>query len=219
MKKKFSRQAGTALIVSTVILVVTMVLHPAGGNIDYIIKISSVIVVSHSLALLSLPVCLFGFWGLSAHFQKEWILSRLAMIVMLFALFAGMCAAAINGLALPMFVGKFKDSTPQILESVKTDITYNTILNHAFDFIFITAICISMILWSIAILRKKELPAWFGYYGIIIGISFVIMLLSGFVLVSLHGFRIFVFAIVSWILLAGFLLRQPAESTIAETSI
>lgn len=71
-----------------------------------------------------------------------------------------------------------------------------------------------MILWSIAILRKNELPKWFGYYGLVVGDAFLAILLSGFILVSLQGFRFFVFAIVTWILLNGIFLRNATENPI-----
>jgi hypothetical protein len=60
--------------------------------------------------------------------------------------------------------------------------------------------------WSIAVFQTKKLAAWLAYFGIALSVIAVVMLLSGFVFVSLYGFRVFVFGLVSWIVCAGVLL-------------
>lgn len=53
--------AGKMLLAGSVGLLVTMFFHPPGGNIEYLIKTSTVIVASHSVAILSIPFFLTGF--------------------------------------------------------------------------------------------------------------------------------------------------------------
>jgi hypothetical protein len=212
MQTNRERAAGTALIIGTLLLVTTMVLHPAGGSVARLIERSAWIIGTHAIALLALPLFLVGFWGLSSQLQESWLLSRVALSVMLVGLFAALCAAAVNGLALPLFVRRFADASPQTIEAIKPVIAYNMALNHAFDFVFIGATCIAMVLWSLAILRKGALPKWIGIYGLLAGSGLLIVLASGVVLVDLHGFRLFIFAVVLWFLFAGIsLCRRPAR--------
>ncbi len=57
------RTSAVAIILGAVAFVVTMALHPTGGDLDYILKIAPVVVGTHSLALASLALVVLGFDG------------------------------------------------------------------------------------------------------------------------------------------------------------
>ena len=57
------KNAGISLIVFTVLIFFTMVLHPAGGSFEHLLKITSLIVVTHAVAIASIPFAVIGFWG------------------------------------------------------------------------------------------------------------------------------------------------------------
>src|SRR5215212_3852432 len=101
MNNSFEKKAGISLIVFTILLVFTMVLHPAGGSIEYLISITNRIVITHSIALLSLPFGWIGFWGLTRRIGTEHFGSMLAFGMISFGLVAVMIAAATNGLVMP----------------------------------------------------------------------------------------------------------------------
>ena len=65
MQTHFEKKAGLALIVFTTLLIFTMVLHPTGGSVEHLLTIIPVIVITHAIAILSLPFALAGFWGLT----------------------------------------------------------------------------------------------------------------------------------------------------------
>ena len=190
-------------------MVVTMVLHPAGGSLEHLYKITTLIIITHSLALVSLPFSLLGFWGLRKRLEKQKLLSNAGFVTMALGIFAVMCAAATNGIALPLFINHFRDATPGTIESIKLIIIYNTSLNQAFDFIYIGAACGSVLLWSVAILKTGSFPKWIGRYGIILTLFTIIALIAGFIFVNLAGFRIFILGFVSWIVIIGINLRKP----------
>lgn len=208
MENKAGERAGTALIVGSVLMVVTMALHPAGGSFTHLLKASAMIIGAHSVAMVSVPVSLFGFWGFANHFRQERELSRFAFCFIFFGLVAALLAAAVNGLALPLFIKNYPDASRELTETVSPVLKYNTALNHAFDFIFIAAICVAVVLWSVAIVKGRELPRWIGYYGLLLGALGLTLLLSGVTLIDLHGFRLFIFGLVTWIVAIGFLLRS-----------
>ncbi len=208
MKNQLEKNAGLSMIVGSLLGVITMVLHPAGGDINHLIKISPVIISSHTIAIISVPFIILGFWGLSKRIGMDRTLSVLALITASLGLFAALIAAATNGLTVPFFVDSLADSSQQKTEVAQVVLSYSFSLNKAFDFIFIGAICEAFLMWSVLLIKHKIFPKWIAVLGIALGLGFLIMLISGFTLVDLHGFRLFMFGIMAWTLAIGVKLRN-----------
>ena len=208
MKNTFEYRCGTALIIACLLMIVTIVMHPAGGSFEYLLKISSMIMITHSIALLSVPFALLGFWGLTKRLDNNNFLSIAAFITMSLGIVAVMCAAVTNGLVLPIFIDYYRDATPDKISLIKPILHYNTALNHGFDLVYIGASCLSIFLWSLVILQTGRLPKWFGWMGIALALVAVISMIMGFVFVNLTGFRIFIMGFVVWTILAGLFLRK-----------
>jgi len=205
---QFEKNSGRALILSTVLMVITMALHPTSGSFEHLLKITSIAIIAHSIAIISIPFAAVGFWGLTKKLGTETFLSISAFAIILFGLIAVMLAATVNGLVLPIFILKYKDASPEIIESMKPILKYNGLLNHAFDYIYMGAFCIAMLFWSIVILRTKKLSSWIAYLGIALFILIISLFISGFSLTNLDGFRVFVLSSVLWIVYAGILLMR-----------
>ena len=206
MKNQEEKNAGLALLVGSLMMIVTMGLHPTGGSFEHLLKITPLIIGTHSIAIAAVPFIAFGFWGLTKRLTDGSGLSILALIVMSFGLVAVMCAAALNGLTLPLFINNYQNATPEVIESIKLMLHYNSALNHAFDFIFIGAACVAIPLWSVAIIKTKALPQWVAYFGILFSLGTIILASTGFGLVDLHGFQVFIFSLVAWVITIGVLL-------------
>ena len=183
MKNRFEKSAGFALILGSIMMIITMVLHPAGDREDYYL-----IIGTHSLAILSIPISLLGFWGLSKRLNSDNIFSMAAFIIMTVGLFAVMNAAAINGLAYPLFIKGYQKMSDEVVSAI---LHYSFALNQSMALIYIGAACLSILLWSVAIIKSSKFPKWIGYFGILIGTGSIVVLFSGYVLTDLHGFRIF----------------------------
>lgn len=211
MNNTFEKRAGIALIIFIILLLCTMVLHPAGGNIEYLIKITGVIVTTHSIAILSLPVGWIGFWGLTRRIGTNHTGSMLAFAMASLGLVAVLLAAAANGLILPIFLQHYKDADPETITAIKPILRYSFAINHAFDYIYTGAFCLAILGWSISILLTGKLSKWIGWLGIAISIAVVVIVVSGIAVNSLQGMRIFVSTIVIWILLAGIALYKQQE--------
>ncbi len=212
MHYNLDKSSGRALIIASLLMVFTMVLHPTGGSFVHLLKVSALIVATHSIAIVAIMIIAYGFWGLTCKLKSDVIFSTFAFIVIAFGLIAVMCAAAANGLVLPMFVKRFAESDEKTIDSIQQIITYNTLLNHAFDYIFIGSGCISVLLWSIAIIRTNVFAKWIGWFGIALTAITILLLIAGFVFVSLYGFRVFVFGFVCWILIVGYFLQSGQRS-------
>ena len=206
MENQFYRSAGLALIIGSFLIIVTMVFHPVGGDINHLIKISTAIIVTHGIAIASVPISLFGYWGLTKSLGSTNIFSLTAFITIALGLFAAALAATLNGLALPFFVGQFQEADADTINSIDLILHYGFALNQGTTLIYIVGNCVAVLLWSIAIVRATVFPKWVGIVGILIGSLAVILLFSGFVFSDLHGLRIFVFGSVTWVLIIAIML-------------
>lgn len=200
MEISIRKKSGLALLVGAVLVIGTIALHPTGGEIKHLLAAANIIIVSHAIAILAIPLLAIGFWGITSKLGTNAFFSILAFCTMMLGLIAGMIAAAINGLALPIYILNHRESFLENEIFIYNIIRYNTAINQAFDYIFIGAISLAILLYSIAILQSKKFPIWIGYYGLSLMVIVALITVVGLSIVSLHGFSLFMIAIVIWIL-------------------
>jgi len=211
MNAQFERGTGISLLLGSICLIITMVFHPPGGSLEHLARNSTAIMITHSLAILSVPFLVFGFWGVLKRFDNESVFSAFAFVALSVGLVAVLCAGALNGLVLPFFIdfiGGSSASDP----AVALILRYNMAMNHAFDYIFIGFTCLSVISWGTAILRTRVFPAWTGYMGLIISVTAIVLLASGFNLLSVHGFGMFIFGFTAWAIILAVLMLKTSKS-------
>lgn len=211
MEKRFLRNVGILLVFGSVTLAASMLLHPVGGSIEHLLKTTRVIILSHSLALLCIPLILVGFWGLTRMMGTGSLLSVMACVTMSFGLVAGMSAAAINGLALPLFLLNYQDATVAASAAIMPILRYSLALNHAFDYIYLGSVCLSTLCWAAAIVTSRKLPVWTGYFGMILSASAVFSLITGFKFLDLQGFRLFMLGNLIWTVSIGISLIMKSR--------
>ena len=135
-------------------------------------------------------------------------ISMLGFIFVCFALVAGMIAASINGLILPMFVENYANEFEQNSNILKPILKYGSFFNQAMDYIMIIGLVIAITIWSVLIIIGVKFPKWIGYYGLTLFVVALVGLFLNFNFVNLFGFRIFIFSLVSWIVLTGWLMMK-----------
>lgn len=191
-----------------------MALHPSGGDLDRILRIAPVLIGTHSLAIASLALAAIGFLGLTARLSGAVVPARAGMVSFALGAIAAMCAAVLNGLALPVFVQRHAGSDAATLEVVRLILGYNHALNASFARVFMAATAAAVLFWSIAIVTTRALPRWTGLVGGVAAVAALGMLLGGAIGVDVHDFSLFVFGYSAWTLLIGVqLFRQaPAPS-------
>lgn len=206
MNNQFYKSSGIALILGSFLMIATMIFHPVGGGIDYLIKISTVILVTHGMAIASMPISIFGFWGLTKRLNHNNIFSLTAFITMVLGLLAAMLAATINGLALPFFVEEFQGADEETLNKVDLILHYGFALNQGTMLIYIVGTCVSVLLWSVQMISTTIFPKWLGIVGMVLSLTAIIALFSGFIFSDLHGLRIFIFGLITWIFISAYFL-------------
>ncbi|MEM7297205.1 MAG: hypothetical protein AAF391_02940 [Bacteroidota bacterium] len=201
MKSTELKTQSISLVIGCFLMIVTMVLHPVGGNFEHLVSIFTVGVVSHAIAILSIPFVTYGFWGLTEKISTP--IAKLSFVFMAFGLMAVMLAGTVNGIVLMNFVQSYADASQETIASLKPIFRLLFDLNHAFDFIFIGAVYISTLLWSISIIKTKILPISLGWFGTILSLAGIVASTAGFVFVDVTGFRIFIFSWVAWVIWCG----------------
>lgn len=197
IEKEFRTTAGYCLLLGTLLAVAAMALHPAGGDIEHIVKIKSVLSFSHSIAIFCLPFVGFGFWGLSQILLTKSKMSNLAFMIFSLGLLAAMIAATINGLTLPGFAAANTTDTNDI-ETVKKIITYGKYINTPMAVIFIAATSLAVAIWSVLIIKNKKISPWLGYWGVLIILFGLTGVFLKFNFTDLWGFRTFIFGLAAW---------------------
>ena len=205
MNTSTHKSEGVSLITGCLLMILTMVLHPVGGDFEHLLRIATVGTIAHVIAIISIPLVAYGFWGIAKHLSA-FRYSYLSFSFMTFGLVAVMLAAAVNGLILMDFVKSYADADQQTIDALKPIFRLIRSLNHAFDFIFIGAVCISTFLWSLAILTVDKATRALGWLGILLALAALVSLVAGFVLIDLHGFRLFIFGWVAWVIWCGYYL-------------
>jgi hypothetical protein len=208
--KIFYRLSGFSLVIASILMVATMMLHPTGGSIEHIIKMAKIAIIAHSLAILSMGFIGFGFYGVSKLLLTDNKLSYLALSFASFSLVAAMFAAVFNGLVLPMYVLKYVSRTSEETNTIRLIINYGFTINKALDYLFIVGLSVAMFIWSILIIKTKILSKWIGYWGIVLPIICFIGIFFQFNFISVTHFTIYILCIVSWIISVGIsLIKIP----------
>lgn len=200
------KSPGLSLLIGSFLMIVTMVLHPVGGGFDHLLMIVNMGIASHAIALFAIPFVAYGYWGIMMKLQDAVFLSRIGFSFMVFGLIAVMIAATLNGLVLMQLVASYADADQQVIDGLKSIFRYNHFFNLANDYIFMTAVGVSTLFWSIASIKTRQFPAWTGYFGIGLVILALLTLFMGFIFINVAGFRIFIFGTTAWTMTMGWFL-------------
>jgi hypothetical protein len=209
-----NRLSGLALIVGSVGMIITMVLHPSGhiaaAQMERTIRM---LIAVHSLALACLPIVFLGAWGLSRRLASPDRLAFIGAAFYTFALFAVMNAAVADGLITPMILRQIVASAgvPVAIDSWQIVARYNFFTNQGYAQVYVVASIIAILLWSAAIWRNRILPRGLAIYGFILGLATLLALFSGHLNLDAHGFGLIVFGQAAWLIIAGRVLLSHGE--------
>ncbi len=206
MKNKYYKSSGISLIIGSLLIILTMIIHPTGGDFQTIIKTSKIIITTHSIAICCLPFVVFGFLGLTTKLSSEYRVSIFAFISIVQGLISAFFAALFNGLVLPSYLNKFSNSLEENIVFLKPIVSFSFAINKALDLIFIVALIIAIFLYSMLILRLEKGRNWISYLGFLITFLTLIGIFLNLNFQHLLEFQIFTISIAIWVLASGILL-------------
>ena len=201
---------GIALLAGALGTVITMVFHPTGSDMLQSDPHASragqlMAVLTHSLALISYPVIVFGLTGLYREISGRVPLKTAALVSIYFGAFMVMIAGAASGLVAP-------EITREILKAGSDAdlwhvlLAYNFAINQGFTKIFVVASSISLILWSLSIWSPEKYSRFVSITGFIVAGVSLLAFFAGHLSLDVHGFGLFAFAQAFWLILVGVLL-------------
>ena len=200
---------GIALIVGTVGTMITMALHPTGGDLfepGQLESATNMFINAHALAIGSLPVLFLGALGLSRRLAAPDRLAIAALVLYGLALAAAMVAAVVSGFVAPDLARRELIATGSEADGWQIVFHYNGLLNQAFAGVLVLASSVAIVLWSAAIVRSRVLARGIGFYGVVSGPVIIIALVSGHLTLDIHGFGLVVLVQAVWFIVVGSLL-------------
>ncbi len=209
---KDNRLGGIALILGATASVATMVFHPthfsAIASAEAITHQVRVLLAVHALALLSVPVVVFGFVGLTWCIGWERPGSLFAFIAYCLSAIAIMFAGIADGLINAALIQKMLSADEASRGLLRAALEYNFQLNQACAKVFVFGTSLAIISWSIAIVRIGPFKRVIGGAGFFVGVAELAVLLSGSVRLDAHGFGLIIFLQAIWMVAVGVSMLQ-----------
>jgi len=198
---------GLALIIGTVAQVATMALHPTGAGAvaspQALAQEMQVLVAVHALALLSVPVVVFGFVGVTRRLGYERSEALFALIVYVFSAVAIMFAAIADGLVNAVLIPQTVGAGEPALQTLKAALAYNFQFNQACAKVYVVGSSLAIFFWSIALIKVGIFERVVGMFGWFVALAALVGLLSGHVRMSAHGFGLIILLQAVWNIALG----------------
>jgi hypothetical protein len=160
-------------------------------------------VAVHALGLLSVPVVVFGFVGVTRRMGWERPEALFAFIVYAFSAVAIMFAAIADGLVNAALIPQVAGAGEPALQTLKAALAYNFQFNQACAKVYVVGSSLAIALWSVGLFKVGAFDRVVGMFGWLVALAVLAGLLSGHVRMSAHGFGLIVFLQAVWILALG----------------
>lgn len=197
------RLSGWALILGSIGIMVTLVLHPNERGLFDPAQVESVArttIIVHSIALFALPFLFIGGLGISRRVGWDSWGAVAALIFYGFALVAMMNAIVIDGLVTPGLARAVVKAGPDQAGTWKIALSHNGLLDGAFMNVFLMASSLAIALWSAAMVRSARGIAIFGCF---IAAATIAAQVTGFLSQHLHIFFLVLIGQVIWLVING----------------
>jgi hypothetical protein len=220
---KNNRLAGIMLILGAVASVMTMTFHPthfsAVASTEAMTRQIRVLLAVHALGLLSVPVVVFGFVGLTQRIGWERPAALFAVIVYCLSAVAVMFAAIADGLINAALMQKMLSADEAARQPLKAALEYNFQVNQACAKVFVFGASLAIISWSIAIVRVGPFERVIGMGGSFVGVAALAGLLSGHLRMDVHGFGLIILLQAVWIVAVGVSMLRASRGKRSKTSL
>lgn len=203
-----------ALIAGSIGGLVTMAMHPTTGGaataaqFDHMASISG---IAHSLAIASATVMLLGVLGLARYLWDRERLALAAATVFALAMVSVLIATAVSGFIVPTLLRHMAHDDQTYVGTWHIVIDAIFQLNQTFSKIYSVASSVSILLFSIAVLRGRLLGRGLAIYGCILAPIVMLAIGSGHLRMDVHGMAAVVVGQALWYIGAGLQLRAETD--------
>ena len=203
------KAGGSALIVSSVMMIVLVAFHPTHGGGAPVVGPFTVQGLVHATAILSAPLAAFGTVILARHIGLARPLAGLGLVTYLFGAVALMAAATISGLVTSEVVTATMAADGADRETFGKISHLSVWLNRGFANVHVAFFSIALILWGLA---SRE-TAMLRITGLVGGVGILAWQASGTLQLTPHTLLIIVIVQGGWLMAAAVdLLRKPGAA-------
>lgn len=157
----------------------------------------------HGILMALYLVLVSGFAGFSRSLGADKPLVSLAMVAFAGGAVAMIGAAVINGFALGLFAERYAAIRPEQYISVTASINALGSLSGTWAGVGAVASSAAILLWSIELLKLHNVWRAIALAGIAIGATSFVMLVTGKLILNVHGFLLLVLSQSIWIVAVG----------------
>lgn len=152
-----------------------------------------------------------GFCGFSRYLGLDRPLVVVALVAYVFGAFAMLGAAVVNGFALSLFAQRYAGAQPDQFIAIKASINAMGSISGTWAGIGAVASSAAIALWSVALLSPAVQSRAIGVFGLLLGIATSVMLVTGTLILNVHGFLLLVISQAAWTIAVGFQLLRAAR--------
>jgi hypothetical protein len=192
-----------------------MALHPAGvpvhgGGAAGTMRLG---VIVHAIAIGTVPVLTFGFYAFTRAIGFERPAASLAFFCYVFGAVAVMIAATMSGLVAPRLIEAMRAAPAGEQSLFHGLLRLEWYLNQSFATLHVALFSAAIFLWAIAWPGKSLFGGALKLLGLAVGAGIFAWLLSGTLVLNVHGMGAVVLAQSSWIVLAAIGLLTLTQSS------
>jgi len=163
----------------------------------------------HGSLLALMLVLVAGFFGLSLRLGIGRPAVALAMTAYLLGSLAMAGAAVINGFALGIFAGRYDGAVrPDQVAAVSASFNMAGSIAATWAGIGAVAMSAALALWSLRLVALGGVQRVLGALGLVLGIATAAMLVTGTLILNVHGFLLLVFSQSLWTVAVGVQLAR-----------
>ena len=202
---------GWGLIAGSAMTLATMALHPTGHDIARAPGTQGPLSLAvHVLALLGMPLVLYGTYALTRRLAPFGALAELALVFQAVAAVATIMAVVASGFLATDLAVRLAALEGDARATAAALLHYTGSVNQAFARVLVACSSIAIGLWSAEMLRTRAFGRGTGIFGASLAAVTLVALFSGRLRLDVHGFGAVVLAQSVWLVLVGVrLLRTP----------
>jgi hypothetical protein len=208
------RTAALAIIIGSVAGLVTMALHPTGGDVARNALGGTPNILAgavHWLGLLAQALVLAGTLALTLRLRVRRDVAVGGYVFFALASVAVTVAAVASGIVAPGVLRGLGEADGTQRALMMSALAYTRLLNRAFAAVYVVCSGVAILLWSGAILAGRELTRALAVCGVVLGTALVLGLASGHLRLGVHDFGVIVLSIGGWLSWAAVQLWRSAE--------
>lgn len=157
----------------------------------------------HGILLTLLFVLVAGFFGLSVRLGIGRPVVALAMTSQLLGALAMTGAGVINGFALGIFAGRYGHAGPDQAAAVSAAFNMAGSIAATWAGVGAVASSAAIALWSLRLVALGGAQRVLGAFGLVLGLATAAMLISGTLILNVHGFILLVLSQSIWTVAVG----------------